>query len=95
MKKRKNEEHSELIKEYQRIKERIGIYLRRIKIDKDFLSRAVFDPWGEYESYEEQLNYLQSELDDDKFLFNTYSKEAKELKLQIKDEQRRYSNSQI
>lgn len=87
--------HSELVKKYQRIKELIGIYLRRIKLDKEFLSKAVFDPWGEYDSYDEQLKYLQSELDDDRFLVNIYSKEAKELKIQIKDEQRRYSNSQI
>ena len=89
----KNKQHSELVKKYQRIKERIRIRLRNIAIDKDFLSRAVFDPFGEYNSYAEQLRYLQSELDDDRFLINTYSKEARELKLQIKNEQRRYINS--
>ena len=88
MKRKKNEEHSKLVREYQRIKERIRIYLRRIELDKDFLSRAVFDPWGEYESYDEQLKYLQSVLDDDKFLVKTYSEEARELKLKIKNSQR-------
>ena len=90
MKKRKNKEHSDLVRKYYAIKSLIGLYLRRIVIDKDFLSKAVFDPWGEYNSYEEQLRYLQSELDDDRFLFNTYSKEARELKLQIKEVQRKY-----
>lgn len=90
MKKRKNKEHSDLVRKYDAIKSLIGMYLRRIEIDKDFLSKAVFDPWGEYNSYEEQLRYLQSELDDDRFLFNTYSKEARELKTQIKEAQRQY-----
>ena len=90
MKRRKNKEHSDLIRKYDAIKSLIGLYLRRIKIDKDFLSKAVFDPWGEYDSFENQLRYLQSILDDDRFLFNTYSKEARELKIQIKEAQRKY-----
>ena len=92
MKRRKNKEHSELVKKYQRIKEQIIIYLRYIKIYKESLSNAVFEPWRGYDSFEEQLEPLQSLLKSDRFLVNTYSKEARELKILIKNEQRRYSN---
>lgn len=71
----KNETHSKLYKEYCEVKRKIGIYQRRIQIEKGF----HWDIWEE-DSPEVFYTCRRQIIDDYRYFLKKYHEQTKELK---------------